>query len=375
MVNPRCFLDISIGGELEGRMVVELYKDVVPKTAENFRALCTGERGLASVTGVPLHYKFCEGLLNLLARLFDLCMRFRAIPKLQGLRLSRIIRGFMVQGGAISDENGSVGECIYGTKFDDENFELKHTRKGMLSMANNGPNTNGSQFSILTTQAPHLDGKCVVFGKLIKGFGVLRAVEYQAVVDDYCSTADVVIIDCGEIPEGEDDGTIDFFKDGDLYPDSPMDLDAKPDRYSWVLSAIESIKVIGNEHYKEKNYKMAIRKYRKAIKYQDLCWEMPDLDQEQSELLRKIKSQILTNSSMCKMKLGDLDGALLDAEYAIRETKDYAKAFFRQGQVVDSSWVELVDTRGQFLEFSLLVKAVRTGKQALGFCMDLWGWD
>ncbi|XP_047955756.1 peptidyl-prolyl cis-trans isomerase CYP40-like [Salvia hispanica] len=307
MVNPRCFLDISIAGELEGRMVVELYKDVVPITAENFRALCTGERGLASVTGVPLHYK--------------------------GSRFSSIIRGFMVQGGAISDENGSVGESIYGATFDDENFELKHTRKGMLSMANNGPNTNGSQFSILTTQAPHLDGKCVVFGKLIKGFGVLRAVEYQAVADDYCSTADVVIIDCGEIPEGEDDGTIDFFKDGDLYPDSPMDLDAKPDSYSWVLSAIESIKVIGNEHYKKKNYKMAIRKYRKAIKYQDLCWEMPDLDQEQSEQLRKIKSQILTNSSMCKMKLGDLDGALLDVEYAIRETKDYAKAFYRQGQV------------------------------------------
>ncbi|XP_057769030.1 peptidyl-prolyl cis-trans isomerase CYP40-like isoform X2 [Salvia miltiorrhiza] len=307
MVNPRCFLDVSIGGELEGRMVVELYKDVVPKTVDNFRALCTGERGVGSVTGVPLHYK--------------------------GSRFGRIIRGFMVQGGAISVENGVSGESIYGLTFEDENFELKHTRKGMLSMANNGPNSNESQFSILTTQAPHLDGKCVVFGKLIKGFGVLRAVEYTAVTEDYCPTADVVIVDCGEIPEGGDDGTVNFFKDGDLYPDSPMDLDVKPDTYSWVISAIESIKIIGNMHFKKQDFKMAIRKYRKAIKYQDLCWEMPDLDQEQSELLRKIKSQILTNSCMCKMKLGDLDGALLDADFAIRETKDNPKAFYRQGQV------------------------------------------
>lgn len=169
---------------------------------------------------------------------------------IQGSHFGRIIRGFMVQGGAISVENGVAGESIYGLTFEDENFELKHTRKGMLSMANNGPNTNESQFSILTTQAPHLDGKCVVFGKLIKGFGVLRAIEYIAVADDYKPTADVLIVDCGEIPEGGDDGTINFFKDGDLYPDWPMDLDAKPDNISWVISAIESIKVTGNEHYK-----------------------------------------------------------------------------------------------------------------------------
>ncbi|KAL8461500.1 hypothetical protein ACS0TY_027210 [Phlomoides rotata] len=115
----------------------------------------------------------------------------------------------MVQGGAISAGNG---ESIYGPKFEDENFELKHARKGMLSMANSGPNSNGSQFFIITNQVTHLDGKHVVFGKVIK-----------------------------------DDGTINYFKDGDLYPDWPVDLSPKPNNVSWMIAAIDSIKFLGNE--------------------------------------------------------------------------------------------------------------------------------
>ncbi|GFP94554.1 peptidyl-prolyl cis-trans isomerase cyp40 [Phtheirospermum japonicum] len=304
MANPRCYLDISIGGEREGRIVVELYKDVVPKTAENFRALCTGEKGVSSHSGVPLHYK--------------------------GSKFTRIIRGFMFQGGDISAVDGATGESIYGVTFEDENFELKHTRKGMISMANSGPDTNGSQFFISTTQSSHLDGKHVVFGKVIKGLGVLRAIEYVATVDDYYPSVEVVIADCGEIPEGADDGTINFFGDGDLYPDWPMDLDAKPDNISWLVTAIDSIKVLGNEWFKKQDYKMAVRKYRKALKYLDLCWELEDIE---STSLMKTKTQILTNSSVCKLKLGNLKGALLDADFAIRDGKDNPKAFFRQGQV------------------------------------------
>ncbi|KAL2240317.1 UNVERIFIED_CONTAM: Peptidyl-prolyl cis-trans isomerase CYP40 [Sesamum indicum] len=306
MVNPRCYLDISIGGEMEGRIVVELYKDVVPKTAENFRALCTGEKGISPHTGRPLHYK--------------------------GSHFNRIVKGFMIQGGDISDGHGVAGESIYGVKFEDENFELKHSRKGMLSMANSGPNTNGSQFFIVTTQATHLDGKHVVFGKVIRGLGVVRAIEYVSTIDNCCPTIDVVVIDCGEIPEGADDGTINFFRDGDLYPDWPMDLDPKPNDVIWMITAVDSIKVLGNEWYKKHEYKMAIRKYRKALKYLDSCWEMKDIDQVQCDSLRKTKSQILTNSSVCKLKLGDLKGALLDADFAIRDGEANAKAFYRQGQ-------------------------------------------
>ncbi|KAI8542205.1 hypothetical protein RHMOL_Rhmol08G0119900 [Rhododendron molle] len=307
MVNPRCFLDISIGGEVEGRIVVELYKDVVPKTAENFRALCTGEKGIGPNTAAPLHFK--------------------------GSCFHRIIKGFMIHGGDISAGNGTGGESIYGLKFEDENFELKHERKGMLSMANDdSPNTNGSQFFITTTRTSHLDGKHVVFGRVIKGMGVVRLIEHVTTGEYYCPTLDVVIANCGEIAEGEDDGISNFFKDGDAYPDWPADLDFKEDKISWWMTAVDSIKAFGNEHFKKQDYKMALRKYRKALNYLDVCWDMEDMDQEKSSSLRKTKSQIFTNSSACKLKLGDLEGALLDTDFALRDADDNVKALFRQGQ-------------------------------------------
>ncbi|CAD5165170.1 unnamed protein product [Musa acuminata subsp. malaccensis] len=304
--NPRCYMDVSIGGEMEGRIVVELFADVVPRTAENFRALCTREKGVGPHTGVPLHFK--------------------------GSCFHRVIKGFMIQGGDISAGDGTGGESIYGLKFEDENFILKHERKGMLSMANSGPNTNGSQFFITTTRTSHLDGKHVVFGKVLKGMGVVRSIEHTPVGDADCTTVDVVISDCGELPEGADDGVSNFFKDGDLYPDWPNDLDDKPTEVSWWMNAVASAKTFGNDFFKKQDYKMALRKYRKALRYLDICWEKEEIDEEKSSLLRKTKSIILTNSSACKLKLGDLKGALLDADFALREREGNAKAYFRQGQ-------------------------------------------
>ncbi|KAK9012166.1 hypothetical protein V6N11_040235 [Hibiscus sabdariffa] len=278
MVNPRCYLDICIGGELEGRIVIELYKDVVPKTAENFRALCTGEKGVGPNTGASLHYK--------------------------GVRFHRIIRGFMIQGGDISAGDGTGGESIYGLKFEDENFELKHERKGILSMHNMGPNTNGSQFFITTTRTPHLDGKHTVFGKVIKGMGVVRSIEHVATEFGDYPTQEVIIADCGEIPEGADDGISNFFKDGDIYPDWPADLDKKPDEISWWIEAVRS-----------KQLEMSnTRKYWKALRYLDICWEQEDIDEAKSSSLRKTKSQIFTNSSYV---IGRSFSASLLVTYAI----------------------------------------------------------
>ncbi|RCV20693.1 hypothetical protein SETIT_4G077100v2 [Setaria italica] len=304
--NPRCFMDITIGGEMEGRIVIELYASVVPRTAENFRALCTGEKGVGAASGKPLHFK--------------------------GSCFHRVIKGFMVQGGDITAGDGTGGESIYGSKFEDENFILKHERKGMLSMANSGPDTNGSQFFITTTRTPHLDGKHVVFGRVIKGMGVVRSIEHVPVGEADCPTLDVKIVDCGELPEGADDGVVNFFKDGDKYPDWPNDLEEKPAEVSWWMDAVESAKAYGNENFKKQDYKAALRKYRKALRYLDVCWEKEEIDEEKSTALRKTKSIILTNSSACKLKLGDLKGALLDADFALREREGNAKAFFRQGQ-------------------------------------------
>ncbi|XP_073004629.1 peptidyl-prolyl cis-trans isomerase CYP40 isoform X1 [Typha latifolia] len=304
--NPRCYLDLTIGGEMEGRIVVELFASVVPKTAENFRALCTGEKGVGPSTAVPLHFK--------------------------GTCFHRVIKGFMVQGGDISAGDGTGGESIYGLNFEDENFILKHERKGMLSMANSGLNTNGSQFFITTTRTSHLDGKHVVFGKVLKGMGVVRSIEHSPVGDGDRPTVDVIVADCGELPEGASDGVSNFFKDGDTYPDWPNDLDEKPNEVSWWMNVVESAKTFGNDNFKKQDYKMALRKYRKALRYLDVCWEKEEIDEEKSSLLRKTKSIILTNSSACKLKLGDLKGALLDADFALREREGNAKAYFRQGQ-------------------------------------------
>jgi len=170
-MNPRVYFDITIGDSNAGRIVFELYADVVPKTAENFRALCTGEKGVGQ-SGKPLHYK--------------------------GSGFHRIIQKFMCQGGDFTRGNGTGGESIYGEKFEDENFDRKHTEAGLLSMANAGPGTNGSQFFITTAVTSWLDGKHVVFGKAVEGMDVVEAME--AVGSGSGSTsADVVITDCGQI--------------------------------------------------------------------------------------------------------------------------------------------------------------------------------
>ncbi|CAG7900935.1 unnamed protein product [Brassica rapa] len=325
MGKSKCFMDISIGGELEGRIIIELYDDLVPKTAENFRSLCTGDKGIGPNTGVALHYK--------------------------GSRFHRVIKGFMIQGGDISANDGTGGESIYGLKFEDENFDLKHERKGMLSMANSGPNTNGSQFFITTTRTSHLDGKHVVFGRVTKGMGVVRSIEHVSTEENACPSLDVVIHDCGVIPEGEDDGICNFFKDGDVFPDWPVDLNESPLELSWWMETVDSVKASGNEHFKKQDYKMALRKYRKALRYLDICWEKDGIDQETSTALRKTKSQIFTNSAACKLKFGDAKGALLDTEFAMRDEDNNVKALFRQGQAYMA--LNNIDAAAESLEKAL----------------------
>ncbi|KAJ7977330.1 Peptidyl-prolyl cis-trans isomerase [Quillaja saponaria] len=179
--NPYVFLDVSVDGDPVERIVIELFAGVVPKTAENFRALCTGEKGIGKSTGKPLHYK--------------------------GTCFHRIIKEFMAQGGDFSRGNGTGGESIYGGKFADENFILKHDGPGLLSMANGGLNTNGSQFFITFKRQPHLDGKHVVFGKVVKGMDLLKKIE-QVETSDGKPFRPVKIIDSGETSESKIEAVI-----------------------------------------------------------------------------------------------------------------------------------------------------------------------
>jgi len=170
--NPRVFFDVTIGGQAAGRVTMELFADRVPKTAENFRALCTGEKGNGKQSRKPLHFKGCP--------------------------FHRVIKDFMIQGGDFTRQDGT-GESIYGGEFNDENFALKHTGPGILSMANAGANTNGSQFFVCTVQTSWLDNKHVVFGRVTDGMDVIRKIENQRVDDDDRPRQACVIADCGQL--------------------------------------------------------------------------------------------------------------------------------------------------------------------------------
>lgn len=165
------YFDIEMGKQPAGRVVIGLFGKTVPRTVENFRSLCTGERGVGP-SGKPLHY--------------------------EGSSFHRVIPAFMLQGGDFTQGNGMGGESIYGNTFADENFIIKHTEPGYVSMANAGPNTQGSQFFITTATTSWLDGKHVVFGKVIEGMDVVKAIEGVGSASGKPSTS-VRIIKSGEL--------------------------------------------------------------------------------------------------------------------------------------------------------------------------------
>jgi cyclophilin family peptidyl-prolyl cis-trans isomerase len=163
----KCFFSLSFS------VVMQLYKDITPRTADNFRSLCTGEKG-TGIAGKPLHFKGCN--------------------------FHRVIKDFMIQSGDFTNGDGTGGESIYGEKFEDENFVIKHTKGGLLSSANAGPGTNGSQFFITAKATPHLDNNHVVFGHVVEGMDLVKKIENVSCGANDKPEADVIIEDCGEMP-------------------------------------------------------------------------------------------------------------------------------------------------------------------------------
>jgi len=314
MANPKVYFDIEVGGEKTGRIVFELFKNVVPRTAENFRALCAGDQGVAK-TGQPLHFK--------------------------GSTFHRIIKNFMCQGGDFTRHNGTGGESIYGEKFPDENFKLKHDRPGLLSMANSGKNTNGSQFFITTVKTPHLDGKHVVFGKVVQGMGVLKELENQPVDERDRPRKPCVIADSGVIDDDDEASSgahaappaVASDATPDVYPNFPEDaLELNVKDKELFVRVISDIKDAGNQLFKAGDFSAAKKKYLKAIRYSDFVLTRTNHTREEEHVLKQ-SCLIPTHSNLSQtlIRLREFDEAVGQCDRVIQLEVGNIKAYFRKG--------------------------------------------
>lgn len=293
----KVFFDISIGGKTAGRVVFELFDDITPKTTENFKQLCLKTPG----------YK--DSIFH------------------------RVIKDFMIQGGDYENFNGTGGSSIYGEKFDDENFELKHDEPFLLSMANAGPNTNGSQFFVTTVKTPHLDGKHVVFGKVISGKSVIRKVERTETGESDRPLKECKVINCGILNEGDplviDDGTGDKYED--IISDEPSVDINKPET---VFEAVNNIKNIGTECFKQGKLELALDKYIKAQSYM-ADYNPYDLTDEDVATYWKLQISCYLNMSLMSLKLKNAQDTIKYSTEVLEceqlDDKSKAKAYFRRG--------------------------------------------
>lgn len=309
------FFDIEAGTEPLGRIIFKLYDDV-PKTSENFRALCTGEKGDGTL-GRPLTYK--------------------------GSTFHRIIKNFMIQGGDFTSEFfgtplGTGGESIYGTKFDDETFIHQHDKPFLLSMANSGPNTNGSQFFITTVPTPHLDQKHVVFGEVIEGKGIVKYLENVPTGPQDAPIEPVKIANCGQLPSNFDFSTKAVDPTGDMYANFPDDEKCLEElegdaRAAKGLEIAKNIKEIGSEQLKKGNKEAAASKYRKSLRYVYDC--NVEEDNKLFDDFETLKLTLFLNSSLVANQLQHYKDAVKYSTYVLdskfSQKKDIAKAYYRRG--------------------------------------------
>lgn len=305
--NPIVFLDITVATEKIGRVVIELFKDRVPKTAENFRALCTGEKGIGS-SGKPLHYK--------------------------GSLFHKVVPQVMVQGGDIINFDGSGGESIYGTHFEDEELQVPHNAAGLLSMVNEAkPNSNSSQFVITMAPCPQLNNTNVVFGKVVHGIGIINELNEVPANNDE-PIEKICIANCGELTGSKNWGLED--NDGeDVYTPYPEDWNHayNPSKLTdeYIMSIIKKIKNVGNACFEKKKYTTAEKKYKKALRYYEWMMKMDEVSKSGKEM-KELQVIILVNLATVKLYQSKYRDCLHFCDKVLALDKNNSKALFRRGQ-------------------------------------------
>lgn len=289
--NPVVYLDIEFEGDTpptrkgENRIVLELYANTVPRTAENFRVLCVGDT-VSQSTGVPL--------------------------KFAGSGFHRVIPKFMIQGGDFTRGDGTGGESIYGEKFADEDLTTdQHSEPFLLSMANAGPDTNGSQFFITTVPTPHLDGKHVVFGRVLRGKSTVRRIENAETSAGDKPKHAITIASCGQwdtttttTTTGGEEYGIEADPTGDVFEDYPDDEDPELDSdLQRCFDIASKLKTIGNTLFSSGQLPPALGKYSKALRYLQQHPVMPEgTTPEFSAEYLALRSTCALNAALCALK-------------------------------------------------------------------------
>ncbi|KAL7301643.1 hypothetical protein TKK_0005650 [Trichogramma kaykai] len=307
--DPLVFLDFAVNDEKIGRVVISLFKDKCPLAAENFRALCTGEKGIGT-KGKPLHYK--------------------------GSQIHKYIPQLMLIGGDIIDFNGNSGESIYGSDFEDEDLKTMHDTEGFISMVNRGvPNSNNSQFVITLNSCPQLDGNNVICGVVRAGLKVLKDIGESTNICDDKPMDKIVIVDCGELGAGENWGLDD--NDGvDKYVTYPEDwniVNSNKLEYEKILNIIKEIKGFGNAFFVKMNYVKAEKKYKKALRYYEYMNNMEEfVENENNEEIKELKCILLLNLATVKLYQKQYKEAhKLSTDVIMLDPNNY-KGFLRRGQ-------------------------------------------
>lgn len=316
MSRSKTYFQVSIAGKAAGTIVFELFDEVVPKTVQNFVTLCDETNGLTCKTKEST----------------TLCY--------QGSIFHRVIPDFMLQFGDFTRFDGTGGESIYGEKFEDEDFSASHDRPFLLSMANAGPNTNGSQCFITTVPTPHLDGKHVVFGEVIQGTRIVKLIEaLQCDQSNNKPMLEVKIDHCGILPNDyvvpEDAEQTPTDQYGDNFENS-LKNDTKVDIQDVrsVLAAVETVKAIGTQQFKLQNFEVALEKYLKCDKLLKEYYP-EDLPEEDIAKVNQAKVSLPLNIAICGLKTGNYQSVLTAASEVLyaegADDKAKAKALYRRG--------------------------------------------